>query len=164
MTHFLPTLMGTRSYQSEAMKKGLASEPEAVRQYALVNNNQINIYPCGIIISPFQPHLAASPDRRVYDPDRAPHCYGLLEIKWSECPVSDVKYLSTDATGARWVFLIIVISCIYTINVIIALILIVHFSVTIIRGNHHKKEITLTSSVSSPSSRKVILLVILSYM
>lgn len=61
--------------------------------------NKINLYPCGIVVSLHSPWLAASPDRKVYNPDRYSP-FGLLEIK---CPsvssVLDVKYLKKDDTG-----------------------------------------------------------------
>ena len=53
----------------------------------------VNLYPCGVIVNPFCHWLAATPDRKVYAPDRNPS-FGLLEIK---CPdknnLSDVKCL-----------------------------------------------------------------------
>jgi len=53
----------------------------------------VNLYPSGLVISPFSPWIAASPDRKVYCPDRDPP-FGLLEIK---CPqnihINDVIYL-----------------------------------------------------------------------
>lgn len=48
-------------------------------------NDEVNLYPCGIVISPYVPWIAASPDRRVYSPGRQPS-FGLLEIK---CPQND---------------------------------------------------------------------------
>ena len=58
-----------------------------------VMNQTVNLYPCGLVISPFSSWIAASPDRKVYCPARDPP-FGLLEIK---CPqnahISDVKYL-----------------------------------------------------------------------
>lgn len=53
----------------------------------------VNLYPCDVIVNPFCHWLAATPDRKVYAPDRNPS-FGLLEIK---CPdknnLSDVKCL-----------------------------------------------------------------------
>jgi len=50
-------------------------------------------FPAGIVINPSCPHLAASPDRRVYDPSEN-NPWSLLEIK---CPsadsISQLKYL-----------------------------------------------------------------------
>lgn len=48
-------------------------------------DDTINSYPVGIIVNPYSYWLAATPDRKVYCPDRNPP-YGLLEIK---CPVVD---------------------------------------------------------------------------
>ena len=45
----------------------------------------INLYPVGVIVNPYSYWLAATPDRKVYCPERNP-LYGLLEIK---CPVVD---------------------------------------------------------------------------
>lgn len=58
-----------------------------------LHDDNVNVYPCGIIVSPYSPWLAASPDRKVYHPSRIPQ-FGLLEIK---CPVkalSECMYLT----------------------------------------------------------------------
>lgn len=60
-------------------------------------NDTVNILPCGIVINPWCPWLAASPDRKVYNPTRT-NPFGLLEIK---CPASvnsalEVPYLVKD--------------------------------------------------------------------
>lgn len=56
-------------------------------------NDDVNLYPSGVVVSPFVPWLAASPDRKVYCPSRQPS-FGLLEIK---CPqnenIADIAYL-----------------------------------------------------------------------
>src|SRR6056300_1384636 len=56
-------------------------------------SNTVNVIPSGIVINPWCPWLAASPDRKVYNPNRDSP-FGLLEIK---CPVvesvSEVDYL-----------------------------------------------------------------------
>ena len=61
-------------------------------------NDTINILPCGIVISPWCSWLAASPDRKVYNPARTDP-FGLLEIK---CPsvssVLEVPYLERDGS------------------------------------------------------------------
>ncbi|XP_028517845.1 uncharacterized protein LOC114576043 [Exaiptasia diaphana] len=111
----------TRHYQTEAMKHGVLCEPKAAKAYSEVMNNTVNILPCGIVINPWCPWLAASPDRKVYNPQRT-NPFGLLEIK---CPdvhsVKDVQYLeqvwlpdfpfkrksqlllsSINATGSNW--------------------------------------------------------------
>jgi len=46
-----------------AMKHGLLHEPEAATAYAVVMNNEVNLYPSGIIISPFKLWTAATPDQ-----------------------------------------------------------------------------------------------------
>ena len=63
-------------------------------------NGDVNIYPCGIVVSPQSPWLAASPDRKVYCPTLRPK-HGLLEIK---CPVnrlSECLYLTRDENGVK---------------------------------------------------------------
>ena len=65
----------------------------------MVLNEEVNFYPCGKIVSPKSPWLAASPDRKVYCPSVAPP-YGLLEIK---CPVNslnDCIYLTKNESGS----------------------------------------------------------------
>jgi hypothetical protein len=60
---------------------------------------EVNIYPCGIVVSPGSPWLAASPDRKVYCPSIVPP-YGLLEIK---CPVNSLDecvYLKKNENGS----------------------------------------------------------------
>ena len=47
--------------------------------------DNVNLYPCGVVVSPYCPWMAASPDRKVYAPERSQK-YGLLEIK---CPVTN---------------------------------------------------------------------------
>ena len=83
-----------------AMRQGLALEPVAAKAYAESLQNRVNLYPCGVVISPWSPWLAASPDRKVYFPKRFP-AIGLLEIK---CPkvssVFEVPNLAKDETGA----------------------------------------------------------------
>ena len=93
-------LKSTRQVTTAAMREGLASEPVAARCYAeTAQNKSVNIYPCGIIVNFWSPWLAASPDRKVYKPERYPP-FGLLEIK---CPqvnsVLEAKYLVKTATG-----------------------------------------------------------------
>ena len=48
----------------------------------------VNLYPCGIVVSPYVPWIAASPDRKVYCPSRRP-AFGLLEIK---CPQNEILH------------------------------------------------------------------------
>jgi len=86
-------LKSGRRIQTAAMKAGILSESVAAQAYCTVKLNLVNLYPSGIVISPWSPWLAASPDRKVYDPQRIPK-YGLLEIK---CPqvasVTECQYL-----------------------------------------------------------------------
>ena len=77
-------LKSKRFICTAAMQRGIDEEPNAAIQYGNKNNNNINIYPSGIILSPECPWIAASPDRKVYNPMRQPP-FGLLEIK---CPMS----------------------------------------------------------------------------
>ena len=79
----LTDLKSTRKVCTAAMKRGIENEPLAASQYASLKNNNVNLYPSGVIVSPYCPWLAASPDRKVYDPTRINEPFGLLEIK---CP------------------------------------------------------------------------------
>ncbi|XP_060603836.1 uncharacterized protein LOC132756720 [Ruditapes philippinarum] len=74
-------LKSTRRVTTEAMRKGLASEPAAANAYSVQKSN-VNIYPCGVVVNVWAPWLAASPDRKVYNTAMTPP-FGLLEIK---CP------------------------------------------------------------------------------
>ena len=57
-------------------------------------DNNVNLYPSGVVVNPYSHWIAATPDRKVYCPARDPP-FGLLEIK---CPdtdaLSNVKGLS----------------------------------------------------------------------
>ncbi len=66
------------------MKRGVEPEPQVIRWYAETFN--VNVVPYGLIIHPDAPHLGASPEGKVVDPNEDPP-YGLVEVK---CPV--VKY------------------------------------------------------------------------
>ncbi|XP_053402818.1 uncharacterized protein LOC128558057 [Mercenaria mercenaria] len=92
-------LKSTRRVVTAAMKRGVACEPQAAKRYAEVCENRVNLYPCGVVVSFWAPWLAASPDRKVYDPTRNPP-FGLLEIK---CPqvtsVLEAACLKKDVTG-----------------------------------------------------------------
>ena len=72
-----------KTKQTEAMRHGIETEEDAASAYADITDH--NVYPCAIVINPSSPHLATSPDRRVYDPSLADP-WGLLEIK---CPIKD---------------------------------------------------------------------------
>ena len=80
-----------KTVQTAAMEHGINTEEEAASAYA--DGGDCNVFPVGIVINPSCPHLAASPDRRVYDPSEN-NPWGLLEIK---CPVkesiSELPYL-----------------------------------------------------------------------
>lgn len=69
--------------QTKAMRRGLEPEPEVLHRYA--ETSDVNVLPSGLIIHPDAPHLGASPDGKVVDPNEEPP-YGLVEVK---CP--DVK-------------------------------------------------------------------------
>jgi hypothetical protein len=75
-------LRSTHQRATAAMRAGILSEPKAAQSYCSLMKDMVNLYPSGIIISPSAPWLAASPDRKVYNPARDPK-FGLLEIK---CP------------------------------------------------------------------------------
>ena len=72
-----------KTVQTAAMKHGINTEEKAASAYA--DSGDCNVFPAGIVINPSCPHLAASPDRRVYDHSEN-NPWGLLEIK---CPVKD---------------------------------------------------------------------------
>lgn len=94
-------MKAARSYQSAAMKRGVECESTAAQAYSQEMENRVNLYPCGVIVSPYCPWLAATPDRKVYCPSRNPP-YGLLEIK---CPntddLQDVKCLKEENGGRK---------------------------------------------------------------
>ena len=64
------------------MRQGMAFEPVAAEVYAREKAYKLNLYPCGVVVSDSCPWLAASPDRKVYNPEMYTE-FGLLEIK---CP------------------------------------------------------------------------------
>jgi hypothetical protein len=86
---------------TKAMAEGSSREPEAAIAYNELMGNTINLYSCGLVISPTCYWIAASPDRKVYNPTRQPP-HGLLEIK---CPqytnVQDIKYLIKDVSSSE---------------------------------------------------------------
>lgn len=92
-------LKSTRHVTTLAMRQGLAFEPVAAEAYAQLKEYKLNMYPCGVVVNFWCPWLAASPDRKLYNPDMFPE-FGLLEIK---CPqvssVLECKYLSKDQDG-----------------------------------------------------------------
>ena len=78
-------LTSTRHITTAAMRQGLAFEPVAAEAYTRIKDYTLNLYPCGVVVNYWCPWLAASPDRKVYNPDMFPE-YGLLKIK---CPLGD---------------------------------------------------------------------------
>jgi hypothetical protein len=64
---------------TSAMMQGLLREPHAAAAYGALMDNNVNIYPCGLVVSPYCPWIAASPDRKLFCPTREPP-FGLLEI------------------------------------------------------------------------------------
>ncbi|XP_062578059.1 uncharacterized protein LOC134239948 [Saccostrea cucullata] len=78
-------LKSTRHVQTAAMKRGIECEDVAAQAYSEKMDNEVNIFPCGVIVSPYCHWIAATPDRKLYMPNRNPS-YGLLEIK---CPNTD---------------------------------------------------------------------------
>ncbi|XP_076070586.1 uncharacterized protein LOC143042205 [Mytilus galloprovincialis] len=91
-------LKTTRKVVTESMRHGLTFEAVAADSYAKLQNENVNIFPSGIIVSPFSPWLAASPDRKLYNPAMLPP-YGLLEIKCPVKPLVDCLYLRKDDDG-----------------------------------------------------------------
>ena len=76
-------MKSTRKVTTKPMLRGIECEPLAAACYAELKENGVNLLPCGVVVSPWCPWLGASPDRKVYFPDRAQEPFGLLEIK---CP------------------------------------------------------------------------------
>lgn len=63
-----------------------------------MQGDNVNVYPSGVVVSPYSPWLAASPDRKLYNPSMNPP-YGLLEIKCPVKPLAECSYLSRTADG-----------------------------------------------------------------
>lgn len=81
------------------MRQGIASEPFAASEFAKCLNNRVNLYACGVFVNYWAPWFAATPDRKVYNPDMNPK-FGLLEIKCLQVSsVLEAKYLLRDETG-----------------------------------------------------------------
>lgn len=80
--------------QTKATRREVEHEPEVLRRYAETLN--VNVLPCGLIIHPGAPHLGASPDGNVVDPNEDPP-YGLVEVK---CPdMKDIGAASHTGGG-----------------------------------------------------------------
>ena len=95
----------SRRVITEPMKRGLKLEPEAALEYA--NNakgGMVNLYPCGLVISPKAPWLGCTPDRKVFDIElnqQGLDPIGLLEIKVPKEGVTDIstlQYFHQDPT------------------------------------------------------------------
>lgn len=69
-----------KTIQTASMKYGIDHEDEAAQQYS--QHFGRDVYSVGLVINPSVPHLACSPDRRVYDATEEDP-WGLLEIKLS---------------------------------------------------------------------------------
>ena len=76
-------IKSTKKVCTSAMKRGLACKLLAANSYASLKDNNVNLYPSGVVVYPYCSWLAASLDRKVYDPTRQGEPFGLLEIK---CP------------------------------------------------------------------------------
>ena len=79
--------------QTAHMKRGLDLEPQILRRYA--EEFDVSVMQCGAVIHPDAPHLGASPDAKVFDPQETPP-FGLAEVK--SCGVeylSQVQHLHT---------------------------------------------------------------------
>lgn len=61
-------LKSTRKVVTESMRHGLSCDAVAAEAFVQLQDNNNNIYPCGIIVSHHAPWLAASPDWKLYQP------------------------------------------------------------------------------------------------
>ena len=58
----------TRHVVTAPMQRGLELEPRAAFIYAsMVKQNQVNLFPSGLVINPKCPWLGCTPDRKVFD-------------------------------------------------------------------------------------------------
>ena len=94
-------LQPSKYVQTAAMKRGIDMEGTAALTYSKAKQNEVNLYPSGLVINPKCPWLGCSPDRKVYDSsvegDISP--YGLLEVKVVQEGVTKfdkVSYLQLD--------------------------------------------------------------------
>ena len=85
------------------MRRGIELDGRAAMVYAsAAKENQVNLFPSGLIIDPKCPWLGCSPDRKVYDIAealRGCNPFGLLEIKVvkeGQTDLSNVRYLTVD--------------------------------------------------------------------
>jgi len=82
-------------YVEKILSWGTDNEEVAVQVYQSIKKNA-KIFKCGLIISPEDPFLAASPDRIVYDTS-AEVPWGLIEVK---CPWSARNMAPTQAAAS----------------------------------------------------------------
>ena len=85
------------------MRRGIELDGRAAMVYAsAAKENQVNLFPSGLISGPKCPWLGCIPDRKVYDIAealRGGNPFGLLEIKVvkeGETDLSNVRYLTVD--------------------------------------------------------------------
>ena len=69
--------------QTEAMRYGLPNEGSAAATYA--ESKGVNVRRSGFVINPGCPHLGASPDYIVFDPNENDDPFGLMEAKCLQC-------------------------------------------------------------------------------
>jgi hypothetical protein len=65
----LATRLKTTRCMTAAMRRGHICEPIAGKAYATKLQNKVNLYPCGVVVNLWSPWIAASPDRKVYNPE-----------------------------------------------------------------------------------------------
>ena len=69
--------------QTEVMRYGLANEGSAAVTYA--ESKGVNVRRSGFVINPGCPHLGASPDYIVFDPNENDDPFGLMKAKCLQC-------------------------------------------------------------------------------
>ena len=89
-----------KTIQTASMKYGIDHEDEAAQQYS--QHFGRDVYSVGLVINPSVPHLACSPDRRVYDATEEDP-WGLLEIKSSMADnLSELNYLKLHEQNGKY--------------------------------------------------------------
>lgn len=93
----------SRHVVTAPMQRGLDLEPQAAFIYASkAKQNQVNLFPSGLVINPKCPWLGCTPDRKVFDlgvEEQGLSPFGLLEIKVVKEGATDfenVAYLTKD--------------------------------------------------------------------
>lgn len=93
----------SRHVVTAPMRRGLDLEPQAAFIYASkAKQNQVNLFPSGLVINPKCPWLGCTPDRKVFDlgvEEQGLSPFGLLEIKVVKEGATDfenVAYLTKD--------------------------------------------------------------------